>query len=168
MNKKISLILHDIRSAHNVGSIFRSADGLGVEKLYLSGYTPYPQQQNDERLPHIRKKIDSAIHKTALGAESYMTWKHFASIEEALQDARSVGMQIFALEQAKHSTSLHSIKLTSNTPVALLVGNEVTGLPDEIVAMCDKVVEIPMLGKKESHNVSVAAAIAAHWLLFSE
>src|SRR4051812_37344225 len=97
--KKISLIVHDVRSAHNVGSLLRMADGLDIEKVYLTGITPYPHSEDDNRLPHIGRKVGWQIHKTALGAEDSATWQHVDSPEEAIEEVVAGGYQIIALEQ---------------------------------------------------------------------
>lgn len=158
---KIAVILSDIRSLHNVGSILRSADGFGVSHVYFSGYTPYPLQPNDTRLPHESRKLTDQIRKTALGGELLPASVH-ATFEEAIDAARTDGYQIAALEQAKTSIELPSFRPTHNT--ALVLGNEVTGIPDSDLKQVDVILEIPMFGTKESFNVSVSAGIALYQL----
>lgn len=162
--RKIVLIVHNVRSAHNVGSLLRTADGLGVERVYLSGYTPYPEAPDDKRLPHIRARATQQIHKTALGAESSVTWSHAEDIERLIKDLQQKGYEVIALEQASNSKALPSYKSPKNT--AIIVGSEVGGLDQEVLALADTALQIPMLGGKESFNVSVAAAIALYHLRF--
>ncbi len=164
-NCKIALIVHNVRSAHNVGSILRSADGFGVSHVYFSGYTPYPSQKKDERLPHLRAKIDKQIHKTALGAENSVTGEHFPEIESLIQKLRAEDFIIAALEQTPNSTKLNNFKPKQN--IALIVGNELDGIDQKTLELCDFTLEIPMQGKKESLNVAVAAAVAMYQLRFS-
>lgn len=158
MSKDIVVLLHNIRSTHNVGSIFRTSDGLGVRKLILSGYTPYPGMTHDPRLPHLRAKITRDIHKTALGAEETVPFE--VTGLPPLEALKSQGYQLVALEQAARSILLPEYKPPQK--VALLLGEEVAGIPRNLLNQCDDIVEIPMVGKKESFNVSVAAAIALY------
>lgn len=163
--KKIVLIAHNIRSTHNVGSLLRTCDGLGITKLYLTGYTPYPVAKEDVRLPHISHKLTSQIHKTALGAEETVDWEYVDSVEALLKKLKSIDYRLIALEQSNNSHSLPQFKIPEKT--ALLIGEEVNGIGGELLGMCDEAVEIPMFGKKESFNVSVAAAIALYHFRFS-
>lgn len=162
----IRLIAHNIRSIHNIGSLFRSADGLNIETMYITGYSPYPVQNNDQRLPHIANKTSTAIHKTALGAEHSVTWQHNEDIFEVIRTLKHLGFRLLALEQHPDSVPLHCFK-NSNDKLAIIVGNEIDGVNETILALCDAIVEIPMLGTKESLNVSVAGAIAIHWFRFT-
>ena len=157
---KIVLILHNIRSTHNVGSIFRTAEGLGVSKIILSGYTPYPTLPNDTRLPHIREKLTAQIHKTALGAEQMVPFEYTDTLD--LGTLTLAGYRVVALEQSPRSVNLRDY--TPPPKIALLLGEEVHGIPPELLAQCQDITEIPMRGKKESFNVSVAAAIALYEL----
>ncbi|HSE29525.1 MAG TPA: TrmH family RNA methyltransferase [Candidatus Saccharimonadales bacterium] len=159
---QLVLIAHNIRSTYNVGSILRTADGFGVRKVYFSGYTPYPEQRDDPRLPHIRQKITSQIHKTALGAEVTMPSEFADDIFTLIKNLRDNGFTILALEQNKDSILLPNIRPTQKT--ALLLGEEVNGISDDLIKMCDMITEIPMQGKKESFNVSVATGIALYEL----
>ncbi len=158
--KQLVLIIHNVRSAHNVGSLLRTADGLGVERVLLTGYTPYPLMQNDERLPHLQRKIDARISKTALGAEKTVRWEHHAQLEPALKILQDSGYQIVALEQDENATALPTFHCPPR--LALIVGREVEGIEPEILRACDEVIEIPMLGSKESFNVTQAAAMALY------
>lgn len=153
--RKISLILHNLRSAHNVGSIFRLADAAGVAKIFLTGYTPAPT----DRFGRINKEIA----KTALGAEKNIEWQKEEDIFWLIKKLKTENYQMVALEQATNSTDYRKIKLKNKTAVVL--GNEVTGLESEILKQGALIAEIPMRGKKESLNVAVAAGIALfRWL----
>lgn len=163
----IILLAHNIRSTHNVGAFFRTCDGLGVEKIIFSGYTPYPKLASDTRLPHFADKITRQIHKTALGAETTVDFERFEDIDDALSPANDA--VIVALEQYKDSMSPSSVAGSialkhSGKDVVLLVGNEIHGVDKNILKRSDYVMEIPMKGDKESLNVSVATAIALYEL----
>jgi tRNA G18 (ribose-2'-O)-methylase SpoU len=162
--RRIVLIIHDVRSAHNVGSLLRTADSLDIERVYFSGYTPYPEAPVDERLPHIRARVTNQIHKTALGAEDTIKWQHEADIYTLLNRLKRQGFLIAALEQSPTSVKLNTFSPPER--VALVVGSEVQGLSLEVLEQADKIVEIPMLGKKESLNVAVAAGIALYHLRY--
>ncbi len=157
----IVLLAHNIRSTHNIGAIFRSAEGFGVSTIIVSGYSPYPELPNDSRLPHIVQKISSHIHKTALGAEAHVAFEYREN--PPIQELRARGYRVVALEQAKTSQLLQYYRTPEK--VAILLGEEVHGVTDELLAACDDIVEIPMFGKKESFNVSVAAGIALYQLV---
>lgn len=156
------LIAHNIRSAHNVGSMLRSADGLGVKRVYLTGYTPYPQVENDERLPHESSKTTRQIAKTALGAEKSLQISHQANIAPVIDELRASGYVVAALEQQTGSTRLDDFKAPPK--LALIVGNEVDGIDVQSLKLVDEILEIPMRGQKESLNVAVASAIAIYRL----
>jgi len=162
---EIVLILHNIRSVHNVGSIFRTAEGFGIKKIYLSGCTPSP----DNGLPHVRKKISEQIHKTALGAEKLVPNEYTDDIMELIDKLRKSGFKIIGLEQDPRAIKLPILRkvpnLTQNQKVAMILGEEVHGIPTELRDRCDDLVEIPMLGQKESFNVSVATGIALYALV---
>lgn len=144
MNKKIVLVLHNIRSRYNVGSIFRTADCAGVNKIYLCGITPKP--------PH------SKISKVALGAEEYVAWEECRQTGRVIDKLKNKGYQILALEQS--NKSINYSKFKPKFPAALILGAEVTGLSARLLNKCDKIIEIPMCGQKESLNVSVACGIS--------
>lgn len=137
------VILPNIRSRHNVGAIFRTADGAGVGKIYLTGYTPQP--------PH--KDID----KVALGAEKTMPWEYVKQTARVIKKLKADGFTIVGLEQTRKSVRIYSYEPTF--PLALVLGNEVTGIPRDLQKLCDVMVEIPMCGMKNSLNVSIAAGI---------
>lgn len=143
-------MLHNIRSVYNVGSIFRTADAVGVEKILLSGYTPAPL----DRFNNPRKDFA----KVSLGAEKTIPWEQTKTLASAIQSLKKEKYVIVALEQDKKSVSLFKFKAPKKT--VLVLGNEVRGLSKSALKLCDHIVEIPMRGKKESLNVSVAAGIA--------
>ena len=157
---EIIVIAHNIRSTHNVGAIFRTAEGFGVTKIILSGYTPYPLLARDTRLPHIANKLTAQIHKTALGAETMVPFTYQETPE--LQQLKTAGFTVVGLEQDERSLMLPSYNAPQK--VALLLGEEVEGITSELRNKCDELIEIPMRGQKESFNVSVAAGIALYAL----
>ena len=156
----IVVIVHNIRSTHNVGAIFRTAEGFGVSKIIISGYTPYPSIANDRRLPHIAQKLTKQISKTALGAEAIVPFEYIE--EPPLAALKEEGYRLVALEQA--DTSIRMSDYTPPSNIALLLGEEVEGITAALLAQCDDIIEIPMVGKKESFNVSVATGIALYAL----
>jgi 23S rRNA (guanosine2251-2'-O)-methyltransferase len=148
------LILPKIRSAHNVGAMFRTADAFGVDKIWLTGYTPVPPKPQ--------------IDKVSLGAEQWVPWEKRQYLKPVLRQLKKEGFQIVALEQTQESVDIadavetRQCLVSTMLGIALIVGNEVTGVRKDILKMCDAVVHIPMQGMKESLNVSVAAGIAMH------
>ena len=142
----LTVVLNNIRSLHNVGAIFRTADGAGVEKIWLCGITGYPP--------------DSQISKTALGAETRVAWDHSYKAMEVLRDLKKQGYQIVLLEQTTKSVSYH--EFLPKAPVCLVLGNEIEGVSDELVELADACIEIEMAGLKNSLNVGVAFGIAAY------
>ena len=154
---EIVVVLQNIRSLHNVGSVFRTADAAGVNKLYLCGITPTPVN----KLGHPEPKLA----KAALGAEKYIPWEKHRSPAILIKKLKSLGYRIYAVEQDKKSTSYTKIKPSKNAKIALVLGNEVKGLPKNLLALADKILEIPMHGKKESLNVSVAFGIVVFQLI---
>lgn len=157
---KIIIVAHNIRSTHNVGAIFRTAEGFGIKKIILSGYTPYPKLDKDTRLPHISLKLTSQIQKTALGAETIVPFEYQETPNIAA--LKQSGYRIVGLEQDTQSIPLSSY--SSPEKIALILGEEVHGIPSELLEQCEDILEIPMVGKKESFNVSVAAGIAMYQL----
>ncbi len=145
-----AVILDNIRSIHNVGSIFRTSDALGVEKIYLCGTTPTPI----DRFGRDRKDLA----KVALGAEKTISWEYFEKTENAIDALRNEKFQIIAIEQNERSIDYKKVKAEANS--AIVMGEEVHGITKEVLNLCDVIVEIPMKGKKESLNVSVAFGIA--------
>ena len=141
----VIVVLENIRSMHNVGSVFRTADAFLIEAIYICGYTAQPP----------RKEID----KTALGATETVTWKYFATSKDAIEDLRIMGYKLFAIEQVDKSISLEKLSKTEADKFALIFGNEVTGVNEETIKHCDGCIEIPQFGMKHSLNISVAAGI---------
>lgn len=158
-NRDVLLVLHDIRSAHNVGSMFRTADGAGVGQIILSGYSPCPPKAGALYLTDA----DKAFRKTALGAESTVPWKKVSSLPRLMTRLKQEGYALVALEQAPGSIDYREYRSTGK--VALIVGNEVEGVESKILKRCDVILEIPMRGKKNSLNVSVATGIALYEIL---
>lgn len=156
------LILDNIRSTYNVGSIMRSAECFGVCKILFAGYTPYPKKDADPRLPHEANKIAKQIQKTALGAN--IPFDVFESTQKAVDFAKDHKFSIAALEQSKNSINLATYKCPSK--LALILGNEVDGISEDTQKTAEKILEIQMLGKKESLNVAVSAAIALYNLRY--
>jgi tRNA G18 (ribose-2'-O)-methylase SpoU len=152
------VILHNIRSLHNVGSIFRTSDAVGAEKIYLCGYTPAPFDEYG--LPR------GPLAKTALGAEKTVAWEKCRQTTRLLDKLKQEGKSIIAVEQSKRSISYNRLHLSKKQfkNIVLVMGNEVRGLSPAVLRHADKVLEIPMFGKKESLNVSVAFGIVAYGL----
>lgn len=165
-SRSIILICHNLRSCHNVGSILRTADGLGVTEVYLTGYTPYPIAKADSRLPHIAQKMHKQIQKTALGAELSVKWHHNPDIYTVIHSLKNKGFIMAALEQAKYSVKLPA--WSAPKKIALVVGRETEGIEKDVQVACDITVEIPMEGIKESYNVTQAAAMALYHARFSD
>ncbi len=151
---KTILILHDIRSAENVGSLFRTADAVGVDHIYLTGITPTPI----DRFGRPNQKII----KASLGAEKSIPWKSF-DIYSALKELSTARFQIIGIEQNAISVDYRHVSLGESA--AFILGNEVGGIPEDILALCDVIAEIPLRGKKESLNVSVAGGVALFRIL---
>ncbi len=164
--RTIVLIAHDLRSAHNVGSLLRTAEGLGVAHVYFTGYTPYPLAPNDTRLPHIAAKLDKQIHKTALNAESQIAWTQLTDVAEVIATLKQDSFMLAALEQSATSTLLPAFQPPDK--IAILLGREVEGIDEDLLASCDITLEIPMDGQKESFNVVQAAAMALYQCRFAQ
>lgn len=139
------VVLDNVRSLHNVGSVFRTADAFLVEAVYLCGITCTP--------PHAE------IHKTALGAENTVTWKHYQDTHQAVVALKAEGYTVFAIEQAAGSTLLPDLQLDKSKKYAVILGNEVKGVQQTVVDICDGCIEIPQFGTKHSLNVSVTGGI---------
>jgi tRNA G18 (ribose-2'-O)-methylase SpoU len=151
-------VLHNIRSLHNVGSIFRTADAVGISKIYLCGYTPSPYDEYG--LPR------GPLVKTALGAERTVSWEKHVSTVRLLNKLRAEGVDIYAVEQSKKSVPYQHVRLSKRQldNMALVVGNEIKGISPAVLKRADKILEIPMFGRKESLNVAVAFGIVAYGL----
>ncbi len=145
----LHLIAHNIRSAENVGSLFRTSDSLGVTKLWITGYSPTPEH--------------AKVEKTALGAERTVAWEQATDVVEVIDRLKAEGFRIVGLELDRRSIDLTQFGAPEWT--ALLLGNEVEGIPPFLLDKCDDVVSITQKGTKESMNVGVAAAIASYWML---
>lgn len=141
----VVVVLDNIRSMHNVGSVFRTADAFLLRGIYLCGYTPQPPHRD--------------IHKTALGATETVEWKYTETTVEAVTRLKVDGYKVFAVEQVESSIPLHRFDMNNNEPVAVVFGNEVSGVEQEVIKLCDGCIEIPQLGMKHSLNISVAAGI---------
>jgi 23S rRNA (guanosine2251-2'-O)-methyltransferase len=140
----VMVVLDNIRSMHNVGSVFRTADAFLAEGICLCGYTPQPPHRD--------------IHKTALGATETVDWLYFPTTVEAVKELKGRGYKVYAIEQVEQSISLEKFADTGQ-PVAIVFGNEVEGVDSEVIKLCDGYIEIPQLGMKHSLNISVAAGI---------
>ncbi len=151
-------ILNNIRSLHNVGSIFRTADAAGVEKIYLCGITPEPL----DRFGKIRPQLE----KVSLGAEKAVPWEKAASASALINKLKKEGYKIWAVEQSEKSIPYYKAKADLKS-IALVLGNEVRGLPPAVLNKADKILEIPMRGEKESLNVAVAFGIVAFRLCYN-
>jgi 23S rRNA (guanosine2251-2'-O)-methyltransferase len=163
-NFAIRLILADVRSAHNVGAILRTADACAVELVYACGYTPYPHLPGDSRPAHIAAANHRSIAKTALGAEIAMPVVHLSDTLTAIREAQSSGFKVMLIEQAENSLNLYHFSPSS--PLALVFGNEIDGISSSYFDQADAILELPMLGGKESLNVAVTAGIALYQLRF--
>lgn len=142
---RLVVVLDNIRSMHNVGSVFRTADAFLVEAICLCGYTPQPPHRD--------------IHKTALGATETVDWIYSSTTKEAVQQLKEKGYRVFAIEQVVGSISLEQFNMDKLLPTAIVFGNEVEGVDAEVIKICDGCIEIPQYGMKHSLNVSVAAGI---------
>jgi 23S rRNA (guanosine2251-2'-O)-methyltransferase len=164
--RDIVVIAHDIRSTHNVGSLLRTCDGLGVAHVYLTGYTPYPPlPTGDTRLPHLATKLGRQISKTALDAETMVPWSQMDDVSACIRQVKRDGYTVVALEQTTTSTPLP--EYAPPAKIALLLGREVEGIAPDVLIQCDAALEIPMFGHKESFNVVQAAAMALYQLRFA-
>jgi len=142
----ISILVENVRSVHNVGSIFRSADGFGAEKIYLTGYTAHPPRED--------------LHKTALGAEDAVPWQYYENPLDAAEVIKKQGIPLVLIEQTKQSKSMY--KIDWEFPLCFIVGNEVSGVSENLSNMANIHVELPMRGVKQSLNVSVAAGVVGY------
>jgi len=147
------VVLDNVRSSYNIGSIFRTSDAFLVEKIYLCGICATPP--------------DREIHKTALGADESIDWEYFKTTKEAALHLKEEGYTLIAVEQVEDSISLENYQPEADEKTALIFGNEVKGVQQEIVSLCDKTIEIPQLGTKHSFNISVSAGIVL-WDLFNK
>lgn len=142
---RLIAVVENVRSGYNVGSLFRTADAFLIESFYICGYSPYP--------PH------KEIRKTALGAEDSVHWKHFKTAREAIDDLRAQGYRVYAVEQAENSIPLQELEIHAAEKLAVIFGNEVTGVEQSTIALCDGCIEIPQFGMKHSLNIATAAGV---------
>ncbi len=141
----VIVVLENIRSAYNVGSVFRTSDAFLVEAIYIIGYTSQP--------PH------KEIKKTALGAEESVRWKHFDTSAEAIADLKENGYNVYAVEQVEDSFKLNAIGFEADEKIAVIFGNEKAGVEQSTISLCDGCIEIPQLGMKHSLNIATAAGV---------
>jgi tRNA G18 (ribose-2'-O)-methylase SpoU len=141
----VIVVLENIRSAYNVGSVFRTSDAFLVEAIYIIGYSAKP--------PH------KEIKKTALGAEETVAWKYFKTTAEAIEELRQLGYNVYAAEQAEGSYKLNAVSIEPEEKMAVVFGNEVTGVEQSTILLCDGCIEIPQLGMKHSLNIATAAGV---------
>jgi 23S rRNA (guanosine2251-2'-O)-methyltransferase len=149
----VIIVMDNIRSMHNVGSVFRTADAFLMQGIYLCGYTPQPPHRD--------------INKTALGATETVDWKYFSTTAEAVKSLREDGYKILAVEQVENSLPLNQVSAKSGEKLAVVFGNEVSGVDAAVLALCHGSIEIPQMGMKHSLNISVAAGIVL-WELFKQ
>ncbi|WP_396195400.1 RNA methyltransferase [Flavobacterium sp.] len=149
----IIIILDDIRSLHNIGSVFRTADAFLIEKIFLCGITAIPPNKE--------------IHKTALGATETVAWEYQKNVTEVIAQLKKDSVEVFAVEQVENAVFLQDFKPQKETKYALVFGNEVYGVSQEAIALCNGAIEIPQLGTKHSLNISVSAGIVI-WDLFQK
>jgi 23S rRNA (guanosine2251-2'-O)-methyltransferase len=149
----VIIVMDNIRSMHNVGSVFRTADAFLMQGIYLCGYTPQPPHRD--------------INKTALGATETVDWKYFSTTTEAVKSLREDGYKILAVEQVENSTPLNQVSAKKGEKLAVVFGNEVSGVDAEVLSLCHGSIEIPQVGMKHSLNISVAAGIVL-WELFKQ
>lgn len=161
-NLNIVLILDNLRSALNVGSIIRTADIFAVSGIHYCGTTPYPKIEKDKRLPHVVENVSKKINKVSLGSGKNIAMKYFKNTEESIKLLKMNNFQICALEQDKNSKSIESFKPSNK--VAIVLGPERFGISSGILQLCDTILEIGQYGQKESLNVSVATGIALYQL----
>ena len=147
------VVLDNIRSLNNIGSVFRTADAFRVAKIMLCGITATPPHRD--------------IHKTALGAENSVEWKYYESTTDCINELRTEGYKVYAVEQADESISLNNFEIKENDKIAVVVGNEVDGVDDEVIDLADGCIEIPQYGTKHSLNVSIATGIVI-WDVFTK
>ena len=149
----VIVVLDNVRSMHNIGSIFRTGDGFSIAGIYLCGITAQP--------PHRE------IEKTALGATQSVSWQHFENTTDAIAALRADGYEIIAIEQASGSTMLHTFQPLSDRKYALIFGNEVNGVDEEVMKIVDKCIEIPQFGTKHSFNITISAGVVL-WDFFAK
>jgi len=148
---QLRILLHNVRSMHNVGAAFRSADAFGIDNILISGFTPHPPRPE--------------ITKTAIGAEKYVQWQRFDDIKSDIEQLKSAGYKLIGLEQTTESVLLPDYKIPEDEKICLVFGNEVTGVDEDLLPYIDDFVEIPQYGHKHSLNVSVSVGVALYAFL---
>ncbi|MCF6131063.1 RNA methyltransferase [Flavobacterium wongokense] len=149
----IIIVLDDIRSLHNIGSVFRTSDAFLIEKIYLCGITAIPPNKE--------------IHKTALGATETVSWEYQKDVLSVIENLKKENVSVFAIEQVENAVFLQDFKVAKDKKYALVFGNEVFGVSQKAIEICDGTIEIPQLGTKHSLNISVSAGIVV-WDLFKK
>ena len=160
---EVVLVLDNIRSALNVGAIARTAEGLGVKRIFTLGLTPYPAISGDTRLPHVAERAERQIAKTALGAEKLLDWQPATGFKTLLPGLKKQGFKVVALEQDKRAKPINTWRADEHK-IAFVVGHETKGVDKDLLDACDSIVYLPMSGKKESFNVASATAMALFYL----
>jgi tRNA G18 (ribose-2'-O)-methylase SpoU len=161
-SRELVLVAHNLRSAYNVGALLRTAEVFAVATVYFTGFTPYPSQPGDTRDPGLTDRLTRKIGKTALGAEHTMTFAHDPNVFGLLGQLHEEGFTVAGLEIDPAAVSLESFAPPEKT--VLLLGEEVKGISEKLLGHCDVLLQVPMFGRKESLNVSVAAGIALYRL----
>jgi len=174
---KIYLLANNVRSTYNVGSLFRLADAVGVTKLFLTGYTPYPKKENDTRPAYVSAKTDKELRKTGLEGIKNVPWEHYDMAVDAIKKLKGSGVKVVAIEQSpksqdylKYFADLSSRAETRDpvTKICFIVGHEREGVDGELLELADAVIEIPMRGKGKSLNVAMAATVVLYSLLSTQ
>lgn len=160
--REIVAIAHNMRSAYNVGALLRTSDVFGIDTVYCTGYTPYPKQPDDPRSPGLIHKLDHKIHKSALGAEHTVRCRHHPGMPALLAELRAGGFVIAGLEVDACAVDISEYRPPQR--LALILGEELAGIPRRVRESCDALLQIPMFGSKDSLNVAVAAGIALYSL----
>lgn len=159
-NRQIIIIADNIRSTHNIGSLFRTGDAFGVKSIYFTGISATPERKNDPRLPHVIKKSNNAIKKVALGAEETVPFKYFETTRLAIKAVKESGFTVCAIEQSDKSSPIYDFDFKEYDRIAIVVGTETVGIKQGDLELCDQILELPMKGSKESLNASVMTGIA--------
>jgi len=160
------LLVNNVRSIYNIGSLFRLADAVGLSKLYLTGFTPYPKKTDDDRPAYVATKTDQAIKKTALEGLGNVAWEYHPNAVDVCQKLKGDGVLLVGIEQTSTSLNyldyLKSDHFLESQAVCFIVGHETGGVDQDVLDLCDKVIEIPMLGKGKSLNVAMSATVVLY------
>lgn len=161
----IFLLVDNVRSIYNVGSLFRLADAVGITKLYLTGYTPYPKWRNDNRPAYVAANTDKELRKTGLEGVNNVPWEHYENASKIVAKLKGGGVKIVVIEQLPESQNyLSYLKKLKGVPVCFIVGHEREGVRQELLDQADAAIEIPMFGKGKSLNVAMAATVVLYGL----